>query len=112
MRTFVRPFTAVSLAVCALVLLPIYCDAFAQEPQVVDGMAAIVNGDVITYPQARALSAPREKLLPSQFTGQDLANKLKEVRQLTLKDLIERRLRIQAFKKESYQIPDPVRDQR
>src|SRR6266576_626099 len=112
MRTFVRPFTAVSLAVCALVLLPIYCDAFAQEPQVVDGMAAIVNGDVITYSQVRALSAPREKLLRSQFTGQDLENKLKEVRQLALKDLIDRRLIIQAFKKESYQIPDHIVDQR
>src|SRR5437660_8101907 len=112
MRTFVRPFTAVSLAVCALVLLPIYCDAFAQEPQVVDGMAAIVNGDVITYSQVRALSAPREKLLRSQFTGQDLENKLKEVRELALKDLIDRRLVIQAFKKESYQIPDHIVDQR
>src|SRR6266550_957816 len=112
MRTFVRPFTAVSLAVCALVLLPIYCDAFAQEAQQVDGMAAIVNGDVITYSQVRQLSAPREKLLRSQFTGQDLENKLKEVRQLALKDLIDRRLIIQAFKKESYQIPDHILDQR
>src|SRR5881296_4778054 len=112
MRNFVRQFTAILVAVCALVLLPICCDAFAQEPQVVDGMAAIVNGDVITYSQVRALSAPREKLLRSQLTGQDLENKLKEVRQLALKDLIDRRLIIQAFKKESYQIPDHVVDQR
>jgi peptidyl-prolyl cis-trans isomerase SurA len=112
MTNFVRQFTAVLVAVCALVLLPICCDAFAQEPQVVDGMAAIVNGDVITFSQVRQLSAPREKLLRSQFTGQDLENKLKEVRQLALKDLIDRRLIIQAFKKESYQIPDHVVDQR
>src|SRR5437588_5099005 len=112
MRTFVRPFTGVWLAAWVLVLLPISCDAFAQEPQVGDGMAAIVNGDVITYSQVRALSAPREKLLRSQFTGQDLENKLKEVRQLALKDLIDRRLIIQAFKKESYQIPDHVVNQR
>src|SRR5205814_5706029 len=108
MRTFVRTFTAVSLAVCALGLLPIYRDAFAQEPQVVDGMAAIVNGDVIAYSQVRALSAPREKRLRSQFTGQDRENKLKEVRQLALNDVMDRRLIIQAFKKESYQIPDHV----
>jgi len=112
MRTFVRPFTAALGAVCALALLPICYAAFAQEPQVVDGIAAIVNGDVITYSQVRQLSAPREKLLRSQFTGQDLENKLKEVRQLALKDLIDRRLIIQAFKKESYQIPDHVVDQR
>jgi parvulin-like peptidyl-prolyl isomerase len=112
MRNFVHPFTAVSLAVCAFVLLPICCAAFAQEPQQVDGMAAIVNGDVITYSQVRQLSGPREKLLRSQFTGPDLENKLKEVRQLALKDLIDRRLIIQAFKKESFQIPDHIVDQR
>src|SRR4030095_15551528 len=112
MRTFMRPFTAVSLAVCALVLLLICCAAFAQEAQQVDGIAAIVNGDVITYSQVRQLSAPRERLLRSQFTGQDLDNKLREVRQLALKDLIDRRLIIQAFKKESYQIPDHIVDQR
>jgi peptidyl-prolyl cis-trans isomerase SurA len=112
MRTFVHPFAAVLAAVCALALFPICCAAFAQEAQVVDGIAAIVNGDVITYSQVRQLSAPREKLLRSQFTGQELENKLQEVRKLALKDLIDRRLIIQAFKKESFQIPDHIVDQR
>jgi Parvulin-like peptidyl-prolyl isomerase len=112
MRNFVRPFAVAWLAICGLPLLPICCGAFAQEPQVVDGIAAIVNGDVITYSQVRQLSAPREKLLRSQLTGQELENKVKEARQLALKDLIDRRLVIQAFKKESYQIPDHIVDQR
>ena len=112
MRYLARPFAVALQAVCGLVLLPICCAAFAQEAQVVDGIAAIVNGDVITYSQVRQLSAPREKLLRSQFTGQDLENKLKQVRELALKDLIDRRLIIQAFKKESYQIPDHIVDQR
>jgi len=92
--------------------LPICRAAFAQEAQVVDGIAAVVNGDVITFSQVRQLSAPREKLLRSQFTGQELENKLQEVRKLALKDLIDRRLIIQAFKKESFQIPDHIVDQR
>jgi len=71
-----------------------------------------VNGDVITYSQVRVLAAPREKLLRSQYTGQELGNKLKEARELALKDLIDRRLVIQAFKKESYEIPDHIVDQR
>ena len=112
MRTFVRPFTAISMAVCGLALLPICCAAFAQEAQVVDGIAAVVNGDVITYSQVRQLSAPRERLLRSQLTGQELEKQIKEARELALKDLIDRRLVIQAFKKESYQIPDHVVDQR
>jgi len=112
MRNVVRPFVVVWLAICGLPLLPICCGAFAQEPQVVDGIAAIVNGDVITFSQVRQLSAPREKLIRSQLTGQELENKVKEARQLALKDLIDRRLVIQAFKKESYQIPDHIVDQR
>jgi peptidyl-prolyl cis-trans isomerase SurA len=112
MRNFLRPIAVAWLAICGLPLLPICCGAFAQEPQVVDGIAAIVNGDVITYSQVRQLSAPREKLLRSQLTGQELENKVKEARQLALKDLIDRRLVIQAFKKESYQIPDHIVDQR
>jgi peptidyl-prolyl cis-trans isomerase SurA len=112
MRSLIRPFAIALLAVAGLAGLPIFCAAFAQEPQVVDGIAAIVNGEVITYSQVRALSAPREKLLRSQLTGKDLESKLLELRQLALRDLIDRRLVIQAFKKESYQIPDHFVDQR
>ncbi len=77
-----------------------------------DGIAAVVNGEVITYSQVRALSAPQEKLLRQQLKGQDLEKKLTELRQLALNDLIDRRLIIQAFKKESYEIPDHLVDQR
>jgi peptidyl-prolyl cis-trans isomerase SurA len=112
MRNFLHPFTGVSAALCGLALLPICCAAFAQEAQQVDGIAAVVNGDVITYSQIRQLSAPRERLLRSQLTGQELEKQIKEARDLALKDLIDRRLVIQAFKKESYQIPDHVVDQR
>src|SRR5947199_6166182 len=112
MRYMMRLFAIALLAVFGLTVLPICWAAFAQEPQVVDGVAAVVKGDVITYSQVRMLSAPREKLLRSQYTGQELANKLKEARELALKDLIDRRLIIQAFKKESFQIPDHIVDQR
>jgi peptidyl-prolyl cis-trans isomerase SurA len=107
-----RPFVIALLAMAGLAGLPIFSAAFAEEPQVVDGIAAIVNGEVITYSQVRSLSAPREKLLRSQLTGKDLENKLLELRQLALRDLVDRRLVIQAFKKESYQIPDHFVDQR
>ncbi len=107
-----RRFAAILLALCAIAVWPFCGAGAAEEAQVVDGIAAVVNGDVITYSQVRALSAPREKLLRQQLTGKDLDNKLIELRQLALKDLIDRRLVIQAFKKESYQIPDHIVDER
>src|SRR4051794_34453547 len=112
MRHFTRPVMAVLLAAAALAQAPIYNVAFAEEPTVVDGMAAVVNGEVITYSQVRALSAPQERLLRQQYKGPDLDKKMTELRQLALRDLIDRRLVIQAFKKESYEIPDHIVDQR
>ena len=70
MSNFIRPFVAVLLAVGALVQVPIQNAASAEnEATVVDGIAAIVNGEVITYSQVRALSAPQERLLRQQYTG-------------------------------------------
>src|SRR5437764_6544537 len=86
--------------------------AAQPEPEVVDGVAAVVNGDVITYSQVRQVVAPREKLLRSQFTGDELITKVKEARQAALQDLIDRQLIIQAFKKESFQIPDHFVEER
>lgn len=112
MTSLTRQFAAALLATCAVAVLPMCRAAYAEEPMVVDGIAAVVNGEVITYSQVRALSAPREKVLRQQFTGKELEQKLTELRQLAVKDLIDRRLVIQAFKKESFQIPDHIVDER
>ena len=76
------------------------------EPEVVDGVAAVVNGDVITYSQVRGVVGPREKLLRAQYNGEELIKKIKETRELALQDLIDRQLILQAFKGEKWQIPD------
>ncbi len=99
-------FAIALLAVFGPALLPLCSAAFGAESEVINGIAAIVNGDVITYSQVRELSAPREKLLRSQYTGAELEKALKEAREAALKDLIDRRLIIQAFQKEKYEIPD------
>jgi parvulin-like peptidyl-prolyl isomerase len=80
--------------------------AAQPEPEVVDGVAAVVNGDVITYSQVRGLVGPREKLLRAQFNGEELIKKIKETRELALQDLIDRQLILQAFKGEKWEIPD------
>jgi len=98
----------ISVALALMLPLSTLCHA---EPEVVDGIAAVVNGDVITYSQVRDLVAPREKLLRSQFRGEELIKKVKEIREAALKDLIDRQLILQAFKTEQFQIPDHFVDQ-
>ena len=107
-----RRFAVVLLAVAGLVLLPVCCAAFAQEPLEIDGIAAIVNGQAITISQVRSLSAPREKQLRAQYTGEELQKQLKVARDLALKDLIDRQLVLEAFKKEKYEIPDHFVEER
>lgn len=110
----IRPIVLTLVTAVVVNVSPICRAAYAAkpEPEVVDGVAAVVNGDVITYSQVRQVVAPREKLLRSQFTGDDLINKVKEARQAALQDLIDRQLIIQAFKKENFQIPDHFVEER
>src|SRR5437660_6151015 len=109
-----RPFLIALIAACLANVSPICRAAYAAqpEPEVVDGVAAVVNGEVITYSRVRQVVGPREKLLRAQFHGDELVQKVKEARQAALQDLIDRQLILQAFKKENYQIPDHFVEER
>lgn len=107
-----RPLFIAALAVFALLLSPLCHGALAAESQVIDGIAAVVNTDVITYSQVRALVGPRERLLQSQFKGEELAKQIKAARDSALKDLIDRQLIVQSFKKEKFELPEHFVDER
>jgi peptidyl-prolyl cis-trans isomerase SurA len=111
----IRPLFAASLAAVTLVVSPLCQGALAQgenEPRVIDGIAAIVNGEIITYSQVRSLSGPRERLLRSQFKGEELEKQAMAARDAALQDLIDRQLIVQSFKKEKFELPDYFVEQR
>src|SRR5688500_18102131 len=108
----IRQFYIAALAAFVLLLSPLCHGALAQESQVIDGIAAVVNTDVITYSQVRAVVGPRERLLKSQFKGEELAKQLKAAREAALKDLIDRQLIVQSFHKEKFELPDYFVEQR
>jgi peptidyl-prolyl cis-trans isomerase SurA len=111
----IRPLFAGLLATATLVVSPLCQGAFAQQDddaRVIDGIAAVVNGEVITYSQVRGLSAPRERLLRTQFKGEELENEIKKAREASLQDLIDRQLIVQSFQKEKYELPDYFVEQR
>lgn len=104
----IRPLYAALAAVATLVASPLCRGALAQEdnsPRIIDGIAAIVNDDIITYSQVRGLSAPRERLLRQQLRGAELEKQIQEARKLALNDLIDRQLIVQAFHKEKFELP-------
>src|ERR1700730_5585059 len=96
-----------SLLIAILLVVP---KIRAADPEVIDGVAAIVNGDVITFSQVQEVSGPRERTLREQFTGQELIDKIKEARLAALSDLIDRQLIVQEFKKKQFNIPEYVID--
>jgi parvulin-like peptidyl-prolyl isomerase len=80
----------------------------AADPEVIDGIAAIVNNDVITFSQVQEVSASQEQSFRQQYSGAELIAKIKEARLSALRDLIDRQLILQEFKKKDYHIPDYV----
>ena len=73
--------------------------------EVINGIAAVVNGDVVTFSQVRELMAAQEKSAAEIYHGAELENKVKEMRQLAIQDLIDRSLILQEFKKKEFTIP-------
>lgn len=108
------------LTLIALTPMSVGPSAHAQAPaqaqgqgsDVVDGVAAVVNGDVITFSQVREVVAARERALRSTLTGKDLVDKVREARLGALKDLIDRQLILQEFRKKEFQIPNHFVDER
>ena len=93
-----------------LVLLILLSVPLRAAEEVVNGIAAVVNGEVITFSQVRELAAAQEKSASEVYHGEELQKKLKDVRQHTIKDLIDRALILQEFKKREFNIPGYVVD--
>jgi len=108
-----RRFFAISAAcLAAIVSIP---SGQCQQAEVIDGVAAIVNNDVITISQVRELIGARERAMREAYRGPDLADKVKEMRLAALKDLVDRQLILQEFRKmqeKGANIPDYVVDDR
>ena len=108
----IRPLFVALVASVIPMIAPLSHAALAADPEVIDGIAAIVNGQVITYSQVRMIVGPRERMLRAQFRGEELQKQLKQAHDLALQDLIDRELIVQAFKKEGLSLPEYFVDQR
>lgn len=76
----------------------------AQE--VLDGIAAVVNNEVVTFSQVRELVAAKENSAKQTYKGEELVEKVKEIRLAAINDLIDRQLILAEFKSKGFQIPD------
>jgi len=100
------------LILAAILAFCVQFAAGAAEPQVLNGVAAVVNEDVVTFSQVRELTGALESSLRASFSGNALTEHIKEVRLRALNDLIDRQLILQEFKKMKGQIPTHAIDDR
>jgi peptidyl-prolyl cis-trans isomerase SurA len=104
-----RSFISASLLAVVLAVLPL---APARAQEVLDGIAAVVNSDVVTFSQVRELVGPKERQARETLKGEVLVEKIKEIRLAAINDLIDRSLILQEFKSKGYQIPEYLIDER
>jgi parvulin-like peptidyl-prolyl isomerase len=82
----------------------------ASAQDVLDGIAAVVNDEVITFSQVRELTGAKERSLrdtaKGALGGEELMAKIAEIRKQAISDLVDRQLILQEFKKNKFQIPD------
>jgi len=95
------------MALWALVVsLAAFPPVQAQE-QVIDGVAAVVNGDVITFSQVRDLTMAQEIAVRQSYAPpEEMEKKIRQIRVNAINDLIDRQLVLQAFQKQKFNIPE------
>jgi peptidyl-prolyl cis-trans isomerase SurA len=87
----------------------IFVFGFCQvRAEMVDGIAAVVNEDIITFTDVRTILRSTEETLRKVYPPGDpqLVEKIMEARKQTLEQLIDRRLIIQEFKSRGGKIPE------
>ncbi len=98
-----------SLATLALTLAVLVQPLRANE-ELLDGVAAVVNKEVITFSQVRELIAAREHHLRETYRGKELAAKVKELRMSAVNELVDRAVVLQEFEKNKFNIPAYIID--
>jgi parvulin-like peptidyl-prolyl isomerase len=99
-----------SLFALSALVLGLAGPVHAQEVR--DGIAAVVGKEVITYSQMRELVAAAELSVRQTYRGEELVQKVKQIRTAAINDLIDRQLILSEFKSRNLQIPDYFIDER
>jgi peptidyl-prolyl cis-trans isomerase SurA len=103
MRRLLLPFLCLGL-------IAVLCSAHAQE--VLDGIAATVNKEVVTFSQVREITNPKEKKARENLKGMELVTKIKQMRTAAVSELVDRSLVLQEAKAQSLTIPESAIDKR
>jgi parvulin-like peptidyl-prolyl isomerase len=92
--------------VAILVVAVLALSGTLRAADIIDGVVAIVNSNVITYSQVMELVQPVDRELRRSFSGQELEDQRRKAQEDALNTLIERALIVQEFDAKGYKIPE------
>ncbi len=92
-------------------LLLLLLGAVSHAAEVLDRVAASVNGDRILFSELRAETAPHERTLRETLKGQSLVEAIKALRTSQLNRMIDRLLLLQELKRRGFPLPAPATDE-
>jgi hypothetical protein len=95
------------LYVCACLIA---CIVTLHAQEVLDGVAAVVNGEVITFTQVRKLTDPKVNAAKKDLRGQELVDKVQQIRIAAILELVNRALIISEFRAKGYTVPEKLVD--
>ena len=84
--------------------------SFAQKSG--DGVAAIINGEAVTYFDILSYNRFNESQLVRKYSGKELEKKIVESRQRAVKEFIDQKILLNEFKEKEYQIPRFIIEER
>ncbi len=95
-----------------IVVFALVAGPLGSYAQVLDGIAAVVNTNIITFAEVREMVMPVERELRRSYQGQELQDKLKAAALDALNTLVERTLIVEEFNTKAYHIPDSAIEER
>jgi peptidyl-prolyl cis-trans isomerase SurA len=81
-------------------------NVWAQTDQIVDGIAAVVNDDIVTISEVREIMALELENLRQRYSGRALQGPAKELYHRTLMNLVSLRLQLERARKLNLQVND------
>ena len=96
--------------ICLTGLAVFLAGSLRAQPELLDGVAAIVNGKVITFSEVRDYIQPALGQLSRDFSGDELREKVRAAQLDALNNLIDRQLIIDEYNTKGYSLPDNIVD--
>ncbi len=75
-----------------------------SQSKMVEKIYAVVNGELVTYSELKTAEAQMIRVLQQQFKGQELAQKVQEIKKNLLNNFIEQKMILSVAKEKDYDV--------